>query len=1090
MTEKVECFVYNELKRKMYGLSFNIVTISSFVEYIYIRCDVFSQLIIMMKSLQSIIQSRRNNEFVGRKLETQFFQQNKNLPLDTRKFIISIYGQGGIGKTTLVRKIIQENDNSGISVYCDENQKTPLDVLSIFLKEFAEKGYPMKRFAERFKKYLELKEKIERDPELPKGIPSMIGEAIGKFGLNAIKEVPGIGLGVELIGAENITKKAGELSAFVVRKLTNKDDVKLALEPTDTLTPLFLEDLNEIIETKHVVIAFDTFEHTSSFIEQWLLKIIDGYYGEIRTNFTIVIAGRHKISSNWLHLSSICEFFELDLLSIDEAKEYLHSKGFENTDLINKIIEISQRLPLWLCTIASQNNIPDEKTIINPSSLIVDRFLKWDANEEYRDAAIKCSLPRTFNKDVLEVLIPNDLLLPIYNWLKSQPFVRQNSQHGWSYHQIVRKVMVNYLKEESEKEWRQTNENLSKYYQGIYDGTNNAIKSSNNPYLEILFHEVLLDDDKSRVKIFDSFLGALATSEEIAAQIISIAEEAHDLIETDTLKTLKTIMKEGLEYYYYGGNEKKKDFFVEYMNEIESTYKRYHHPPDKLHFVRGMLRYRSSELSSAHSDFTAAIELNRNEVSYYLARASAYTTERNYEKAVADLQVGLSISPSNTEVLDQLTITYYYNIKDYSKALEYANKLVSAEPRQANSYHARSRIYRSLKEYDNAIADITEAVKIAPKSILYLEMKASIYEEMGKVDDALCVYGELIAARPEYDYNYASRAQFLSRIGKLDDAILDLTTAINLQPERIKSEKNKDERRFKIGTKVVFRGASNWYEQRGDIYIQKKEYDNAINDFQLQLTEGARNRVGTLHCKIAMAYRDVGNRQTAKNHFQLCVNYDGYRHDAPDVDTHKTHRAHAYMELENYQTAFELYNSLSESDPEDVNYLFWKSLAEERLDKLEDSLRSVEKVLITYPEAPDFVIWHKANILKKLNLANDQLHCYDLLLTRDNNNLEALVKKTFLSIEISGIKNDEQLRELETLLTEKINKEQDIDWEIHLAELYSIQQNKEQTIRVLRGVKEKDITALERINIDEYIWASIKNEVDFLNLFENTISVS
>src|SRR5712691_5722177 len=56
-------------------------------------------------SLQSILKSRQQEEFVGREEQVTLFRQNLTFSLEDerRRFIFSISGQGGVGKTTLLR---------------------------------------------------------------------------------------------------------------------------------------------------------------------------------------------------------------------------------------------------------------------------------------------------------------------------------------------------------------------------------------------------------------------------------------------------------------------------------------------------------------------------------------------------------------------------------------------------------------------------------------------------------------------------------------------------------------------------------------------------------------------------------------------------------------------------------------------------------------------------------------------------------------------------------------------------------------------------------------------------------------------------
>lgn len=60
----------------------------------------------MPKSLQDLLKQRRSSNFVGREQQLELFRQNLRRSPDSEDyyFIFSVHGQGGVGKTTLLKK--------------------------------------------------------------------------------------------------------------------------------------------------------------------------------------------------------------------------------------------------------------------------------------------------------------------------------------------------------------------------------------------------------------------------------------------------------------------------------------------------------------------------------------------------------------------------------------------------------------------------------------------------------------------------------------------------------------------------------------------------------------------------------------------------------------------------------------------------------------------------------------------------------------------------------------------------------------------------------------------------------------------------
>jgi len=66
-------------------------------------------------SLQEIIQQRQQAAFVGREAELALFRDNLALPSDDgrRRILFAVHGDGGVGKTLLVKRMSKSAGESG-----------------------------------------------------------------------------------------------------------------------------------------------------------------------------------------------------------------------------------------------------------------------------------------------------------------------------------------------------------------------------------------------------------------------------------------------------------------------------------------------------------------------------------------------------------------------------------------------------------------------------------------------------------------------------------------------------------------------------------------------------------------------------------------------------------------------------------------------------------------------------------------------------------------------------------------------------------------------------------------------------------------
>ncbi len=85
---------------------------------------------------------------------------------------------------------------------------------------------------------------------------------------------------------EAVETQASEWATYLVKKLTNKDEVALLKEPVPNLTPLFFEDLNKIAKKRSILLCFENFEATRQELQEWLMKLREY---ELSPNIRLVI---------------------------------------------------------------------------------------------------------------------------------------------------------------------------------------------------------------------------------------------------------------------------------------------------------------------------------------------------------------------------------------------------------------------------------------------------------------------------------------------------------------------------------------------------------------------------------------------------------------------------------------------------------------------------------------------------------------------------------------------------------------------------------------------------------------------------------
>ncbi|MDW8146737.1 MAG: ATP-binding protein [Roseiflexaceae bacterium] len=331
-------------------------------------------------SIQETIRQRQGDAFVGRTEELKRFRDNLALSIDSdqRCFVFAISGQGGVGKTSLLhrfRRIAAED--GALSALTDHGETDVIEAMARIATQLAEQGFPLKEFESQHRAYLQLKQRLEADPEAPQGISMILGRALAKGALHLGRSVPGGDIIVGMLDEDAIQKKSGEMISSMLEKIGNKNELRLAQDLIGALTPLFLSDLSQVAEQRQVVLCFDTFERTGAFLEPWLIAVLEGRYGDLSPNVVLVIAGCNDLDPNhWNPYNSVLVRMPFEPLEEPEARDFLARKGVQNEEVVEVILRLSGRLPLLLATLAEEAP-SDPSKVGDPSGVAVERFLRW-----------------------------------------------------------------------------------------------------------------------------------------------------------------------------------------------------------------------------------------------------------------------------------------------------------------------------------------------------------------------------------------------------------------------------------------------------------------------------------------------------------------------------------------------------------------------------------------------------------------------------------------------------------------------------------------------------------------------------------------
>ncbi|MBD2072574.1 tetratricopeptide repeat protein [Phormidium sp. FACHB-592] len=791
------------------------------------------------------------NSFVGREAQLQSFRSTLNTPYEQRtKFIFNVSGQGGIGKTTLLkqfRKIVE--DSKQVVAYVDEGaQSNQVDsvpeALDRLAADFEAQGHAFTRFRERYKVYRQKRQELEADPDAPQGFVAGLGRVVAKASLGAAKSIPGSGAVLDFVDTNAMADKTGEIAAFVARKITNKDEVQLVNEPLEVLTPLFLVDFNRLAEKQTMVLLLDTYEQTTVFWDDWVRSLLDDRYGDVTPNFLLAIAGRDPLNRNdWTALEECILRSELEPFTQEEARQYLTSKGITHEAVIQEIWRLSSNgLPLLIGMMA-QAAPTSLNALTDHCEDAVERFLKWETDPVKRQTAMDAALPRVLNRDVLALLVAEADVKALFEWLKSRSFVIEHPE-GWQYHSVVREPMLRYQRKVSRQGWETLHGKLATYYDqlrqqlGLKTVADVMKDETWQKYtLEWLYHSLCIAPQAQLGMALNGCLAALKHSQKLARGWASVMAIAGEVTTYTALKDWGEQLRDGLQAYKDKDYKAALDLFSALLQapQLDARWR-----PVALDW-RGSIYWRLDEYESSLQDLTEAINLAPEEAKYWLDRGKTYHWMKCYEEALTDFNRAIALDASNQWAIANRGATYR-KMKRYEEALTDFNCAIALDASNQWVIANRGGTYRLMKRYEEALTDFNHAIALDASYKGAITLRGETYRLMKRYEEALTDFNHAIALDASYKGVMTLRGMTYRLMKRYEEALTDFNHAIALDAKDAWAIANRggtcrlmkryEEALIDFNYAIALDAKDAWtIARRGQTYRALKQYDKAILDF-------------------------------------------------------------------------------------------------------------------------------------------------------------------------------------------------------------------------------------------------------------------
>ena len=274
---------------------------------------------------------------------------------------------------------------------------------------------------------------------------------------------------------------------------------------------------------------------------------------------------------------------------------------------------------------------------------------------------------------------------------------------------------------------------------------------------------------------------------------------------------------------------------------------------DKNQFASYLGRGAIHDLLNQHlkavEDYTIAIALNHDDFTAYLNRAYSFYKLENLDAACEDYSIlklfieqgKISDTSIQNEIINAIqdicieskpSYYYqrgigYYNLKEFSKALEIYSKGLEKFPNHSMMLSFKGNAHLALNEFENAIKLYDLSLNNKNNLPVEIESNPKINNESSSYKQQF-INGSLSST-------YYSLSECKLNLGKYDDALANINTAMDLMPTI--DDFNKEA----------------YFNLRGYIYTNIGKYDLAIADFNKSIQTNKNFALAYVNRAVATA---------------------------------------------------------------------------------------------------------------------------------------------------------------------------------------------------------------------------------------------
>lgn len=421
------------------------------------------------QTLRPQIEAR--NIFIGRTNELHFFIEHILKPEGPTYHVVSVWGDAGVGKSTLLTRFRDEARAADFKDCCltalvAGRRLTPARIMEHWAAQLRLAGSPLPAFEDMLAHY---KEAVQEQQSEQEAARATFVHHVSRLMSSGIRGAPVIG------GLYETVAEAASASFWSQRQPRQPaGETEDRSDPLDDLTQAFVEDLNWLTATQvllpsqratrglRVILLFDAVEPAAAETVSWLRN--QSLHATISHNVVLVVAGREPLERS-LPPAQTSYSMSLAPFTEDETRTYLTERGITNADRLATLWQLSGGLPLSVSMLAF-----GPEGSLDPAADMVTNVLRWLAGQgqsRQRFVLHAALFSRPFTQDDLAAFpsLSERERASLYRWLIGLPFVQYSSLDGrHRSHDLIQELLSRAFSQRSPQDYQATHRALANHY--------------------------------------------------------------------------------------------------------------------------------------------------------------------------------------------------------------------------------------------------------------------------------------------------------------------------------------------------------------------------------------------------------------------------------------------------------------------------------------------------------------------------------------------------------------------------------------------------------------------------------------------------